>query len=56
LSRDRAVRSDRSLWPEACAAFLILADWSTTVIAFIIIFGTMFAVFVAGIVVGVPEQ
>jgi MFS superfamily sulfate permease-like transporter len=32
------------------------SDWATTVVAFIIIFGTMFTVFVAGILVGVPEQ
>jgi len=32
------------------------SDWSTSVVAFIIIFGTMFAVFVAGILGGVPEQ
>jgi hypothetical protein len=32
------------------------SDWPTTAIGFIIIFGTMFAVFVAGILVGVPEQ
>ena len=32
------------------------SDWATTVVAFIVIFGTMFAVFVAGILVGVPEQ
>jgi hypothetical protein len=32
------------------------SDWPTTVVGFIIIFGTIFAVFVAGILVGLPEQ
>ena len=31
-------------------------DWPTTAVGFLIIFGTIFAVFVAGILVGVPEQ
>jgi hypothetical protein len=32
------------------------SDWLATVVGFIIIFGIIFAVMVAGLLVGLPEQ